>query len=496
MSSLNPTSLIDSLDDVIQQDLGKGTYDTLPGLDPLIRDIRATSFGVEKSGIGREMQVIHIMEEGVAGSFKWIGVGGGNPMDLGTSAHGVYMEDSQVSEWPGVGDQANPGYFQKTVTLSRGAINVLIPIEFATAVQLDATITNVLASIIRGFAKRIALSYIHNLYARSAQQEIATVGARNNASNRATNDRPTIEVKGGSVRNFHTNMFVDIWNSAGTTKRNTGPVMVDGVRYIPDSGDAGYGLVTLQSVASAAEDLSGIAATDKLVAVGTLSAASASGIGPIGPAQWMATSGTVFGINLATYQQLQSIVAAVSGPVTEAVFNQYFGRMKKAYGMENMPDTIVTSDGVTNVYVENSDGLGRFDRTDKPFIIAAGYEMGDSPFRYNGMTMKWKTSPFMPSDSEMDDASQTGGELWALKLREDNIMRYVAPKLSWSKQLTEFGDEVEFLFAGIGPMGIFNPYKSTNGRTTNYLEAPGQVYCAFLPKFMPGIKLTSLSESL
>jgi len=512
MSTIDATSIIDSLDDILQEDLGRGTFDSFPGLDDAFRFIVSSSTGVEHDRGGRDFQINHIMEEGVSGSNRWVAVGGPTPMDLngpGTvTPHQTYIPESSVIEWPGVGEQANPGYFRKVVTLARQIGNVCIPIEFATASKLTAAITNVLKAIIRGSAKNNALADIQAFYSRTARQEICTIGntAVVSVNNRGTGDRITLVAKGGSVRGLHTGMSVDILDASNNFARlNTGPVHVDGVRFVPGT-EGGYGAFTLQSVAASPENLNalGIAINaDVIVRANShvnLGTANAAGLGFIGPAQWLINTGptTPFGINVVNFPQMQSIVSSLAGEaVTSTIFNRFMGRYFKSYGRENMPDMAISSPGARNAYAENSEGLGRYDITGKPLNLMAGYQVNDDNAGvYEGMHFKWIVSPFMPTDSEMDDASQIGGEVWFLKTREENLMRYVAPKLDWSKSSTEHGDEVEFIYGGWGPMGIFFPYLSTNGRPTGYLQAPFQRYVAICPKVMQGIRLTGVAESL
>ena len=201
-------------------------------------------------------------------------------------------------------------------------------------------------------------------------------------------------------------------------------------------------------------------------------------------------------LDLDEFQQFQSIVEDVSGVLTGPMLSRYWGRFFKAYGMQNCPDTMLTSMGVTNAHVENSDGMGRWDISGKPFVVSEGYDMGNVPFVFNGKKVNWLISAYMPSNSDVTATTPQGGRLWGLKLRDQNIRRYLPPMLPQGKQQAAFGAEVEFLYPLGGPFGIFKPYHNTSGKSTNYQEAPFYRHLAFAPKFLPGIKLTSLNENL
>lgn len=499
MATINPTSLVNGLSEVIEEDLSLGVQNSLPELDPVFKNLFNTSMGVTREGIGRAWQVIHTFREGLSGAFKWQPVGGGNPLDGLT--HGVYLGDN-ATVFPALDEQSTPGHIQKKISLAKGMGNIFIPTEFIRSSQLSAAITDAVAEVITGAAENCALAEIQAWYSMSSKGEIATIAETPTFSNnRGTGDKAAFAVKGGSVRQFYSGMFVDIHDSAGTTKRATGTLVVDGVRYLPStSGDSGgYGEVTVQSVDSGAVDLentAGVVSGDIIVRKDSISTAGAS-YGPIGPERWLVATGTIFNINVATYAQFQSINQAVSGVFTERTANRYFGRFFQAYGMSNMADTIITSMGVTNAHVENSDGLARFDRTGKPFTIATGYEMGAVPFVFNGQKLAWHISAFMPSLSDVTATTHTGGRMWCMKMRKQNIRRYVPPGLPQAKKHGAFHSEVEFLYPLGGPHGIFKPYHdSGTARATNFQEAPFYRHMAWVPMFMPGIKLTSLTESL
>jgi hypothetical protein len=210
----------------------------------------------------------------------------------------------------------------------------------------------------------------------------------------------------------------------------------------------------------------------------------------------MVTTGSPFGVNVATYMQFQSIVAAVSGVATETLFNKYWGRFFHAYGLQNAPDAMVSTIGVMNAHSEQNDGLGRFNRSGQRLVMSEGYEFGQVPYNFQGRDVTWDPSAYMPSASAMNAAAQDGGILWAMKTRDRNIMRYVPPMAGGNVGAEPIPNEVEFVFPQGGPYGIFKARHDGSGDTVNFLEAPFDKWLAIAPRFMPGIKLTSLTESI
>lgn len=501
MATLTPTSAINALSQVIEESLDRGVRDSLPGLDSLFHGLFTTSMGVRQIG-GRQLEVIHSMRDSISGAMEWVDPLGPTPMaDIVHSVH------HNLETYPGLRDASTPGHLQMKVQLAKGMGNMFVPQEYLTIAASPESIADPVQEIVAGTAQNDALAEIQAWYSRTTLKEIAVIPTAgvSFANNRGTDDRATIVVSGSSIRNFYNGLQVDILDTTGATRRNESggarlECVIDGVRYLPDTTNdsGGYGAVIVQSTAASAQNLNsgGVVATDIIVRANSVSK------GPLGPEQWLISTGTVFNINVATHQQFQSIRFDASGaPLTDILLSRLFGRFRMAYGMSDMPDTIVTSPGVTNAHVENSDGLQRFERLGKPFVIADGFNIGDIPFVYNGRRCNWHDTEFMPSLSDVTAASPAGGRLWALKLRDQNISRYVAPLAASTRAHDDFPTNVQFLFPIGGPGGIFKPYTATGvaataGRATNMSEAPHFMYRAFAPRFMPGILMFGLAELL
>jgi hypothetical protein len=489
--------LVTALDFIVEERLSPGIRDSLPALDDLWNDLFTSSMGVNREDIGRDYQVVHTFAEGVSGSIKWVSVQGQS--EQFASSHIRGYADAGLVSFPGLNDQVSPGYFQKKLTLAKAMGNMLVPHEWLRMARLSAAIEDGALAIVKGTARNVALAEINAWYAEDHTGILGKVAVDPGAAAVVQ----TVVIKDGSIRNFHSGMHVDVYTSADPPVLHTDTaagvldLVVDSVRYIPNESTdtGGYGVVALRNKSGVTVDM---LINQLIVRKGSLnlgaSLALTDTFGPFGPEYWLADTGTVFNINLATYTQLQSIVKAVSGVLTEQILSRYFGRFFQAYGMMDMPDTLITSMGVTNAYMENADGLGRWDRTGKPLVVSGGWDFGAVPFTFNGMNMKWRISPFMPSQSDVTAASPAGGRLWALKLRDQNIVRYVPPSIPQSKSQAPFPSEVEFMYPLVN--SIFKPYHDSGGKTTQWQEAPLYRYVVYCPTTMQGIKMTSLAESL
>jgi hypothetical protein len=494
MATSGASSVINAISEIIEEDLSGSVPSTIPALDSYYTRLKTSAMGVTSDGIGRDMKVKHPMKQGVAGTVKWVSPLGSAP--LGSTTQIVARTAAHVDAYPGLGENVVPGHLTVTIDLARAKGNIFLPIEYLKADKLSATMVSNLREIVVGAAENIVLAEIHQFYAQTATDAtgIAQIsGSPTIADGNATKDKITFVVKTGSIRNFHPSMLIDFHAISGGARRNTtGPIVVDLVRYLPNTSTdtGGWGQVIGYSMTGENLTAAGVADTDMIVRV------DSHGFGPKGPDYWLATTGTKFGVNIATYMQFQSIVAAVSGVATETLFNKYWGRFFDAYGMANIPDAIVSRIGVLNAHAEQNDGLGRFNRSGQRLVMSEGYEFGGVPFNFNGRNVTWDPSSYMPSASDMTASSQTGGILWALKTRDRNLMRYVPPLAGGNVGAEPIPSEVEFVFPQGGPMGIFKPRHDGSGDTVNFLEAPFDRWMAVAPRFMPGIKLTSLTESI
>ena len=497
LHSLDADTTLEAISAILEEDLDHAVPDSSPGLDTHYADLRTTAMGVH-SDFGRDMEVLHPFTQGVAGTVKWVsGVTGPAPIDGLVQAVG--RTAANVAKYPGLAENVVPGHNTKVVTLARAKGNVFVPVEYQKADASSHAITSSVAEIIRGTARNILLSEIHQYYRQtfSDGKGIAKIGTTPTfADLNALDDKITFVVAGGSIRNFYPGMLIDFHNPTGPARRNaSGPCMVDSVRYIPDVSNDTGGWGSVIAVSLSGEDIG----TDAGVSVASgdfITRVDSQGNGPLGPEDWMVTSGSPFGINVSTYPQFQSIVRTVSGVATPTFLNKIFGQYFTAYGMENMADTIVTSVGVTNAVVEQNDGLQRFNGG-QPLSFTEGYEFGEVPYRFNGRNMKWVNSAFMPSLSSMAAATQTGGRLWALKTRDQNLVRYVAPKRGGAGTGADpIPSEVEFLMSGNGNMGVFKPRHDGDGDVVNFFEAPFDRWMAIAPKVLQGVRLITVTESI
>lgn len=505
MPVANPTSIVNALSDqteVILQDL----RDASVALDPFYLNMFTTSEGVQRTGFGRNFEVHHPLAVGVAAAVRWSTTPlGGTPTQSLT--HPVVPVESSLVAYPTLSEMALPGTLDMKIDLARCIGNLIIPVEWTKADVLPAVSGTVLENYFQRAAKNILLAELHSFYKVQASPTTPKGIAVISAVIAEAAGTATWVVSLGAISQFHEGMYVDVIDSADDETNHTGAsvVVVDKVERVPQSGDTGgYGRISVVRV-SGADDLQDVNPTDVIVRKGEFIPQADAGeagtpAGPLGPEDWMTASAgiTLFGLSTTDVPELKSIVIAVNGPFTNTVGIKAMSRYTRSLGLDNLPDTWVTSPGVTAAAVDNLEGLRRFNLgSGGPLTFAQGYNVGAVPFTYNGKNMRWFDSPYFPSYSAFSDANPVGGRAWALKTAEGNLRRYVPATGRFSRPgEAPIPSEVEFMLSG-GPMGIFTPARSssTSGIVGAY-EAPFDRWMARAPMHVPAILLTGLSEVL
>lgn len=494
-NSINPATLGQALSATVLEIINPTVRDVQPGLDTFYSGL-AQSFEVTRDGIGRDWRVIHTFTEGLHGAVKWAGdttslsgVGGPQPSQW-TGSH--IVNPAQPEEFPGWDESTNPGFYTCDVTLARMMVNAFLPLEYFISDSLPASLGSNIRRLMEAFAKNINLAELHSFYATDSFKTIGTIGAVVSEDSVATGVG-VYEIKNQSIRGLYPGLHVDVYGTTGATLKNSGRyVVVDGVRYLPSTGDTGSGEIQLRNK-------DGSAITGDFIAGDLIVRAGSISKGPLGPEQWLINTGTVFGLNVATYQQHKSLVDAASGAITSTYLNQLASRFKKAYGTSNLGDTLLTSDGVINAIMENFEGFSTYERQGSALNVMMGndFEDGKGLFAFRGTKRQWFTSDFMPSTSLMDTTPYTGGRLWWFKAKGGNIKRYTPPMVPFTKtagQFSAFGSEVQFIAGITGPQNIFKPAPGPTGKTSTLMEAPGFHYVAIMPEFLPGIRITGITE--
>ena len=500
-------TMVATIADTLKEELNPTVIDMLPASDPVYDKIITTSQGVVRKGIGRAYSIKQVFSLGLAGGFKWVNpLGGtvnqgGNDATAENTTHAHVLGD-QIG-FPGVGESAWAGTMTATFTMSEGFGNFFLPKKVLEADELDASIASIIQLQIKNTARLVGQQNAIAFY-KPTNGSIGVVDETNTSITGLGSARVTLAIDGGRLRYFRPGMFVDVYDSTLATHRNASyDLMVDYVDYLAtNSGGADDG-AQLKLVVPSGSDIpaSGtyaIADNDVIFPKDpTISGGSVTRRMPFGLDDWIKSSGTLFesgsGLDTAVYPEFKSIVTALSASLTEDRLTFYLGRYIDAYEADGlMLDTIITTRGVTQEYLDkpkwslgagNTLGAGNFtmERQGKAVDLKGGWVAVG--YVYDGRPFQWLISPYCQAET-----------LYAIKLGDNNMKRYVPPSLPGAGSQSQFSGDVKFFAPAAGMSGIFMPVTASGGAVSPMVQAPFSLMYQIIPTECRSIKLTSVTE--
>lgn len=478
---------IDTLDNLIREELPATINESLPQVAPVYNYIKQTSLGVQRSGIGRDWEVIHLFGVGVAGLMQNASPAGPEMFDNTRypQVHILKSGDATLTPFPAAVDAPHTLVIRRTLKLHMSTGNFSIPITWIQGDALDASQVEQVVREIKAVGELRAQTEAVSFFMGAANSlcQIASTPAHAMID---TNKGVTfsLETGTGRINYFRVGMCVDIYNNnsgvPGGTKRNTGLLIVSDVDYL-------NGRVTAVVTNPTSGTVSGIAAGDHVV-LGNLNLSYE--MRSFGLEDWIKDSGTILGgasgapaLDLSAYSQFKSLVSNVGGALTDSVMNKTIGKFLDSYPGASL-DTIITTMGVTLKHLEQPGSASTmplfYDRTGKPLSVHGGWS--DIKYSFNGKMFNWLISPLCIT-----------GRLYAVKFADGNVKRYVPPKVGGSD--SRIGDEIQFLAPLAGSSNIFLPGRASTGAPQAILEAPFWQYILVCPVDVRGVKLTGLTEA-
>ena len=438
----------------------------LPSLDPVSQRICTSSVGVQRSGIGRSFKVIHQFETSLAGGFKWDNTLSGDVETNPTTSH-VY---DAPNTFPTYTTASALGTVQRELTLVSGKGTFALPLMIAQAGTLNNVNTmNYVGQSLKACGRLVANARIASFYATDSLKTIGTVGAT--VTDGATDDNEvTFNISAGRIRTFYPGMFVDLWDATGVTQRNSGVyTVVHSVDYLNLT-------MTLVNVGAAT-----VYFDSQVVATDIVTWRDSKSQGSSGLNDWLVNSGTLYGMALADYPQLKSLIDTSVGELTEWELNRYVGSFDEAYGTLVDLDTIITTGGVTRNFVEQTGSYARYERQGSAASVEAGWS--NFGYQYNGKHFDWLVSNNCAS-----------GHLYGVKLKGENIKRYIPPRVPSAGSQADMPADIQFFAESAGSTSIFLPTR-VNDAVAEMVEAPFYMYEEIAPLYPQGIKLTGVTEA-
>lgn len=499
------TSILKGLSKITEEDLMFQERAVEPKVDGIFGKMYDTSEGVVMAG-GRPssntagFEVLHTFATGTAGAFRNI-AGGGDATSPGAGVGQVDIYNPSES-FPGIADTVAPGYIQKKIILVEGLGLFALPLHLLMQEAQASSITKPVSLTIKGTAKKIAQSEAISLYKTShVTQAVFTIttkvtsGANTNVAGTGATFI-TVTFTGtsdidGRVGRLLPGMVLDLFNSSGTKKNAAGGTL--GADVLLVVGNVDY--VNRQVQIYTSDGVTLVEAAD--IANGdyfTLynsGGTSGVGIGPAGIDYWTTDANygstqfpygaTVFGIDFSVYSQFKSIVASVNNVLDQATLDRYVGAFYDAYADMCDLDSAITTAGVINNYIENLDGLFRYERNNMSLKLKEGWSTLD--YEYNGRSFELLVSRYVKN-----------GNMYFIKTKEQNIKRYNPARVSGAGKKEGFVPEVQWYAPLAGSNTIFLPATNTAGKIVRYLQAPFFLQREVCPEQLQGIKLQGLTE--
>jgi len=497
---------IEVLSDYIREELPTVVDECLPAISPVYKYIETTSMGVVRDRIGRNWQIEHTYATGLAGLIQSADVRGPAFLDAADYTQNRVLDSSSanLTPFPNAIHAPHSASIQRILTLHKSTGNFSIPVAWIQADSLGASVHSKVTQDIKAVGQLRALTEAQSFFMGSSNAlgQLLTYTGTGEASGYFT---CTLDQTTGRTAFLRPGMLVDVyannsgtpnWGSTGGThhKNDTSTGAPWGTTYVPliisdiDYTNGTIKVAAVRNTSLASGSITQIAIGDWLV-LANCGTTSGREMKTWGLEDWIKSSGTIMGgsggtevLDLDTYSQFKSIVAAVNGPLTDSVLNKYVGGFLDAYTGTEL-DTFITTTGVTMKYLEQptlSNNRMFYDRTGKALSVMGGWD--DVGYSFNGKKFNWITSSMC-----------LAGRLYAIKLGGGNLKKYVPPRIGGTDG--RVGTDLEFLAPLGGSSGIFMVARSSTGAAMEVLEAPFWQYCLIAPEEVKGVKLTGLTES-
>jgi hypothetical protein len=502
------STISDAIELTLEQKIVPTIFEALWELDPIYPMIQRSSMNVVRnSNIGRGWKVQKTWVTGVAGGAKFTSAQGGNVVS-GPSNFNVY--DTPQS-FQSVDETSTPAFIQSNVTLIEHRGNFYLPHQLLRADRLNASIGSVVAQNLKGVGDLLAQQEASLFYSSSASTgELADIG--DTSATVANAGSPTVaptscmvftldgtNSTSGRVHRFRGGMMVDLYDSTGATKRNLGfTLAIDNVDPLANTVTIRRidgGTFQVATTLNGGVTYAGAGGDNDIIVI-----KDSVNQTPKGLESWIADGTTVtsfFGIDVRNFGQYKSYVpSAISSALTENVLNKHFAKFFESFPGKKI-DTAITTMGVLIGFIDNLDsglqassnassGRYRYDRNGEAVDVEAGWEA--FKYRFASRPVEIYTSTYAAF-----------GTLYAGKMRNGGIIRYVPPTIPGAKVDSRFGTEVEFVapLGGTGGLqGIFKHAHSTAGATTDFVEAPFVRQWNVMPANPNWMKLTGITEVL
>lgn len=486
----------DSLQKVIQEVFVPKVDAFKNELSPTHQMIKRSAKEPYRDKIGRDWKVVWPFRLGLAGAVEFSSVAGPNiATDPSTPAPPGFQLYQDLETWPGIDETTVPGFAQRTITLKKMKIQMLFPLQIARAGQLEANVADQVEHTIEGTAQNVAMQECGAWWSKSQSTGsltgiVATVlGSATTISSAGTTltvdgTALTSGEVGSSIRRIEAGARYDLYRKSDAVKMNIAPVFAD----VVDGNDASTeGTIKLYTYGPAIT----IAAVDYV-----LIPRNSSGVVPTSLEDTIKSSGSIFGVPIASYPHIKSVIRDVNGAIDENTLLKYTAKYNHSKGGMFAMDSLVAGEGVwSKLY---SHFMFTAPSTNVPNIR---FERNGSMVKLDNMGIAEEVS-FMLFGRKLRcivDSWAPAKTMYGLKLNNNwQVVR--PPRVPGTGTHPAFDSAVEFvaLWATQG-RSIFLPFYQVGGGNagafTNMQQAPAEMWYEYLCQTPCGMKLTRLTEN-
>jgi len=486
---------LDALADAFRERLVPGWVDLAMKNDPVFQYLQDSKMRTARDPISKEYKIIYTVVTSLAGGLAFTGVSGNQTLDLGTGARPVINEDFDA--FPGIQESAMPGVARYSVKLTGVRGNVVIPFATLQADQMDFSIGNYAALIMKKHIELWGHIMACSFYVDD-DAALATINISNNSSNvthtagthtvTVTCDAGENLIENGRVRRLKPGMYVDLWKpttSQGAWNKTGFCIITSAVNYNQGKWSMTFYFEKTSEADAFANgtDCDGSYILPANAVLDKTGDCDGYSILPCGYKQWLRSSGTLYGAfgdtTVDTLPELASLTDSNVGDVTETVLNQYLARHFENGGDA---DTIITTSGVVVNLLDypHAQSMIQYQRQGQPADIRLGWRSID--YTYEGRTFRIHASPYM-----------SNGELVILKASNGNLQRHFPPRVPKFGTQAGFESAIQWIGTMFGP-SIWLP-TSNNGRVADGAQAPYIMMMQRTAADPKGVLLTGCTET-
>ena len=503
---MSSTTIMEStLSRTIREEILPTIYELGGPKDPVYSMAKRSWTNVKRNeGIGRNYEVQKVWGIGLAGGGSFTSALGSDMLNSDTWNFSAF---GNPETWPGFDEVSAPTFLRSKVRLVKHKLNMFIPRDIMQSDQLNASIGQVTPFYIKGLANLALQQELGTFYSTSPTTvAIAAIGDTSVTVTNASGDTTAILVNlngtgaVGRIHRLEKGQLIDLYNSAGTVKRNTNfQVYVDNVDYRDQTVRLrridGSDLQT-STVLGGGVTYAGAGGDNDIIVL-----KDSIGFTPGTMESWFADGTditTFFDIDVRDHGLFKSIKQSLSSaPLTESWLNRQCG-----YFYESFPDAelkrAITTMGVLLGFIDNIDNVAaqgssvhsgtdgiypgrfRYDRNGKTLDVEAGWDSFN--YRFGGRAIDIYTSRYMAK-----------GRFHAGLF---DLTRFVPPPVPGSKMDSRLGDEFQFLGSTGGSAydSIF-VRADHNNKFTNMLQTPAERKTVIMPGQPNFLMLHTIAEA-